>query len=324
MTLRRIRFVTCLLLSLPLLASVKVGAGETAKPSGAQSNAPVIAHIEKVAIIAATLAGKRIVAAGDYGIIVLSDDGKKFRQAKSVPTRTVLTSVFFLNDRQGWAAGHDGTILTTSDGGENWQVQRAEPGKDRVLMSIWFENAQHGLAVGQFGLALETDDGGKTWKERKLVDGEAGERHLFQIFAGPDGLAFVAAEAGTLLRTTDGGRTWKAIQTDNKGSFWTGLVQKDGNVIAAGMRGHVYRSADKGLTWSAVPSGTQQSITGILSHEDGSIHLFGNSGVLLLSSQDHVMSFKLMSRVDRSNITAAVSVGQKDYLFSLNGLLPEK
>jgi hypothetical protein len=45
---------------------------------------------------------------------------------------------------------------------------------------------------------------------------------------------------------------------------------------------------------------------------------------LLLSSQDHVMSLKLMSRVDRSNITAAVSLGQKDYLFSLNGLLPEK
>jgi hypothetical protein len=143
--------------------------GETGRHS--DCNAPVIAHIEKAAIIAATLAGKRIVAVGDYGVVALSDDGKKFRQAKSVPTRTVLTSVFFLNDKQGWAAGHDGTILTTADGGENWQVQRAEPGKDRVLMSIWFENAQHGLAVGQFGLALETDDGGKNWQERKLVEG---------------------------------------------------------------------------------------------------------------------------------------------------------
>lgn len=324
MMTRPIRSVAGLLLGLALLGGAKVGAGETAQPGDTQSNAPVIAHIEKAAIIAATLAGKRIVAVGDYGVVVLSDDGKKFRQAKSMPTRTVLTSVFFLTDKQGWAAGHDGTILTTADGGENWQVQRAEPGKDRVLMSIWFENAQHGLAVGQFGLALETDDGGKNWKERKLVEGEAGDSHMFQIFAGPDGLAFVAAEAGKLLRSTDGGRNWTAIQTDNKGSFWTGLVQRDGNVIAAGMRGHVYRSADKGLTWTAVPSGTQQSITGILSHEDGSIHLFGNSGVLLLSSQDHVMSLKLMSRVDRSNITAAVSVGQKDYLFSLNGLLPEK
>jgi photosystem II stability/assembly factor-like uncharacterized protein len=241
-----------------------------------------------------------------------------------VPTRTVLTSVYFLNDKQGWAAGHDGTILATSDSGETWQIQRAEPGKDRVLMSVWFENAQHGLAVGQFGLALETSDGGKTWQERKLVEGEAGDRHLFQIFAGPDGLAFIAAEAGTLLRTSDGGRSWKAIQTDNKGSFWTGLVQKDGNVIIAGMRGHVYRSTDKGLTWAEIPSGTQQSITGILSHDHGDIHLFGNSGVLLLSSQDHVMTLKMVPRIDRSNITAAVHVKQGDRLFSLNGLLPEK
>lgn len=324
MTMRRVRFVACLLLGLPLLGSVEVGAGETAKVTQAFSQAPVLAHPEKAAIIAATLAGQRIVAVGDYGAVVLSDDGNKFRQARSVPTRTVLTSVYFINDKQGWAAGHDGTILATSDGGENWQIQRAEPGKDRVLMSVWFENAQHGLAVGQFGLALETNDGGKSWQERRLVEGEAGERHLFQIFAGPEGLAFIAAEAGSLLRTSDGGRSWKAIQTDNKGSFWTGLVQKDGNVIVAGMRGHVYRSADKGLTWTEVPSGTQQSITGILSHDHGDIHLFGNSGVLLLSSQDHVMSLKTVPRLDRSNITAAVHVKQGDRLFSLNGLLPEK
>ena len=36
------------------------------------------------------------------------------------------------------------------------------------------------------------------------------------------------------------------------------------------------------------------------------------------------MSLKIMPRLDRSNITAAVHLGQKDYLFSLNGLLPEK
>lgn len=324
MTPRRIHFVACLLLSLPLFGSLKVGAGETAKANQVPSQAPVLVHPEKAAIIAATLAGQRIVAVGDYGVVLLSDDGNKFRQAKSVPTRTVLTSVYFLNDKQGWAAGHDGTILATTDGGETWQIQRAEPGKDRVLMSIWFENAQHGLAVGQFGLALETNDGGKTWQERKLVEGEAAERHLFQIFAGPDGLAFIAAEAGSLLRTTDGGRSWTAIQTDNKGSFWTGLVQKDGNVIIAGMRGHVYRSADKGLTWTEIPSGTQQSITGILSQNHGDISLFGNSGVLLLSSQDHVMALKTVPRGNRSDITAAVHTKQGDRLFSLNGLLPEK
>ncbi len=268
MTTRHIRSVAGLLLALALFGGAKVGAGETAKPGGTPGNAPVIAHIEKAAIIAATLAGKRIVAVGDYGVVALSDDGKKFRQAKSVPTRTVLTSVFFLNDKQGWAAGHDGTILTTSDGGENWQVQRAEPGKDRVLMSIWFENAQHGLAVGQFGLALETDDGGKTWQERKLVEGEdQAEKHLMQIFAGANGLVFVTAESGSIFRSEDAGRTWKAIQTDNKGSFWTGRALADGGLLVAGMRGHVYRSGDKGLTWTAVPSGTQQSITGILSHE---------------------------------------------------------
>ena len=92
MTIRHIHTVASLLLALALFGGAKVGAGETAKPGGTAGSAPVITHIEKAAIIAATLAGKRIVAVGDYGVVALSDDGKKFRQAKSVPTRRRLNS----------------------------------------------------------------------------------------------------------------------------------------------------------------------------------------------------------------------------------------
>ena len=307
-------FLLAALLPLPLLA-----ADAPAKTMQIWRNAPQINQAEKAPVIAAVSAGGRVVAVGDYGIVILTDDGKRFRQAKAVPTRAVLTSVYFLDDKRGWAAGHDGTVLSSGDGGDSWQLLREEPGKERVLLSIWFENAQHGLAVGQFGLTLETDDGGKSWTERRLVGGEAGEKHFMQLFAGSGGLLFIAAESGTMLRSEDAGRNWKAVQTDNKGSFWTGLVLADGLVLAAGMRGHIYRSEDRGLTWKESPSGTQQSITAITRRPDGSLRFIGNAGTDLLS-RDQGRSFQAKNRADRANLTALATGRQGDVLFTLSGV----
>src|SRR5450830_1044344 len=49
-------------------------------------------------------AGSRLVAVGDRGHILYSDDqGSTWTQAK-VPTRQLLTAVFFVDDQQGWAS----------------------------------------------------------------------------------------------------------------------------------------------------------------------------------------------------------------------------
>ncbi len=314
-------------LALSVLAACPLADAVEPQPSSAISSLrapPRLVAPDKAPVIAAALAGKRIVAVGDYGIVILSDDGKVFRQAKAMPTRAVLTSVFFLDDKRGWAAGHDGTIVTTADAGETWQLQREEPGKERVLLSLWFENALHGMAVGQFGLVLETDDGGKTWRERRLVDAvEQGEKHLMQIFAGPNGLVLVAAESGSIFRSDDAGRNWTVVQTDNKGSFWIGLALKDGSILAAGMRGHVYRSTDRGLAWREVTDDSKQSFTAVLQRDDGQVVLYGSSGVAL-SSKDNGLTWHTTVRADRANVTAAVASPGGDVLFSLSGVLAAK
>ena len=273
----------------------------------------------KLPVIAATRAGTRVVAVGDYGGVLLSDDGKSFRQARAVPTRTVLTSVYFLDAQQGWAAGHDGTVLATADGGETWRLLREEPGKERALMSVWFENPRHGIAVGQFGLVVETDDGGSTWRERHLVDNvDQGERHLMGLFAGPQGLLFVAAEGGAVFRSTDHGRTWAVVQTDNKGSFWAGLALRDGPLLVIGLRGHVFRSVDQGQHWQEIASGTQQSLTDIVQLADGSVEIVGMSGAVLRST-DQGATFSAHLREDRTNLTAIVPAAGGPLLFSLGG-----
>ncbi|TRZ55822.1 MAG: glycosyl hydrolase [Rhodocyclaceae bacterium] len=298
-----------------------VAADGSTAASRAFRDAPRIQKPEKAPILAATRAGNRVVAVGDYGIVILADDGTSFRQAKAVPTRSVLTSVFFLDDKQGWAAGHDGTVIASSDGGETWRVLREELGKERALLSVWFENTMHGLAVGQFGLVVETEDGGKSWRERKLVDaGEAGEKHLLQIFAANDGLVLVAAEAGAVFRSEDNGHNWKPVQTDNKGSFWTGLALHDGSLLVAGMRGHIYRSSDRGLSWKEVPDIPQQSLTSIVQGKNSSVYLVGMSGTAL-ASKDQGLSFAASVRPDRANLTATTIGPNGLLLFTLAGVV---
>ena len=65
-------------------------------------------------LLGVTRAGKRIVAVGEYGNIVLSDDdGATWHQAKDVSTTVTMTAVHFADDKRGWAVGHDTLVMHT-------------------------------------------------------------------------------------------------------------------------------------------------------------------------------------------------------------------
>lgn len=260
----------------------------------------------KEMVLAATRAGRRLVSVGDYGIVLLSDDdGKSFRQASSVPTRATLTSVSFVDEKNGWAVGHWGVILGTVDGGEIWTLQRSDTSVDRPLFSVHFSDTEHGVAVGLWSLVLTTSDGGKTWGEVKLPpppEGGKADRNLFALFANGKGGLFAAAERGTILRSDDRGATWTYHATGYKGSFWSGCALHDGTLLVGGLRGTIYRSADDGKTWSPVASGTQSPITGIAESGDR-VHVVALDGVQLQSA-DRGMTFKSEQREDRLSLTA--------------------
>jgi photosystem II stability/assembly factor-like uncharacterized protein len=275
-------------------------------------------------LLAATRAGPRLVAVGDHGVVLLSDDdGKTYRQARAVPTRATLTAVSFADEKNGWAVGHWGAIVHSADGGETWTLQRSDTSVDRPLFSVYFTDAGRGLAVGLWSLLLATADGGKTWNEVKLPappEGGKADRNLFALFADGKGSIYIAAERGTVLRSEDRGATWSYLNTGYKGSFWTGCALKDGTLLVAGLRGTIYRSTDDSRTWSAASSGTQSSITGLI--EDGTkVHAVGLDGVHQVSI-DGGMSFSGTQRDDRLSLTAvAVSFAGEVREFSRAGVV---
>jgi photosystem II stability/assembly factor-like uncharacterized protein len=212
-------------------------------------------------------AGRRWVAVGAWGNVVLSDDeGLSWRQAEAVPTRRTLTSVHFVDEKHGWSVGHDAVVLHSADGGSHWEIQFRAPDADAPLLSVWFEDARHGLAVGGFGLLVETWDGGQTWLRRRLGDDEE-EPHLNEVFPGPGGTLFVAAEFGVAFRSSDRGATWTPLRLPYEGSLWTGLALESARrVLMFGMRGHAFRSDDLGESTAAAEA------------SDGGLVLFGERG----------------------------------------------
>ncbi|WP_078201546.1 WD40/YVTN/BNR-like repeat-containing protein [Cupriavidus necator] len=274
-------------------------------------------------MLAAQKAGNRVVAVGNHGVILLSDDdGKTFRQAASVPTRATLTAVAFADARNGWAVGHWGVVLHTGDGGENWTLQRSDIATDRPLFSVYFKDAAEGWAAGLWSLMLHTADGGKTWAEVKLpapAGATKADANLYAIAGAKHGAIYVAAERGLLLKSTDGGQNWTYCQTGEKGSLWSALVLQDGSVLAGGLRGALTRSTDGGQTWTSVrPDGYQNSITALAQGADGHVTAVGLDG-LVLSSENGGATFKGAQRPDRLPLNAVVARGAKPLLFSQGG-----
>ena len=71
-----------------------------------------------------------------------------------------LNTVTFIDDLIGYAAGSNGTIVKTIDGGNNWVSLQS--GTTNRLYDITFTNSTTGFVVGDVGTVLKTTDSGLT------------------------------------------------------------------------------------------------------------------------------------------------------------------
>ncbi len=267
----------------------------------------------KTLLVAAADLGDRIVAVGQFGHVVISDDeGLTWHQAAEVPTQALLTSVYFVDDKVGYAVGHDATIIKTVDGGEHWELKYDDPEAEMPLFSVKFVDPDHGVAVGAFSTALTTKDGGETWGLKSVIpdpapplEGLEYEPHLNALFKGPGDSIFIAAETGFVFRSFDQGLNWEPIKTPYFGSFWGGMTLNDGNMMIFGMRGNVWRSEDQGNTWTQVDTGSRKSFGGGVQLDDGTIVLAGLNGGVAYST-DGGRSFEVVDRPDRKGYSAVV------------------
>lgn len=265
--------------------------------------------------------GGGVVVVGERGHVLLSEDQGRTWEQQEVPTRATLTSVFFVDTANGWAAGHDGVILMTQDGGRHWEQVHADPEDGRPILDLWFHDQEQGYAVGAYGLFLMTEDGGKNWEsvdfnpaplvvDKLPASVENDEEiwvdfHLNQIAATPTGRIYVAAESGNLYRSEEGGRSWSSLPTPYEGSFYGSLSLGQESLLAYGLRGHLFRTEDAGVTWQEIPTGVQATLTDGVNLQDGRIVFAGLAGTMLIS-EDQGYSFTSQTQDNRAGISKII------------------
>jgi photosystem II stability/assembly factor-like uncharacterized protein len=237
----------------------------------------------------------RLVAVGERGHVVFSDDGKTWQQAEHVPTRSTLTSLFRVGDRL-WAAGHDAVIITSGDRGATWTREHFDPDRQQAIMDIYFTDKDHGVAIGSYALVLATDDGGQTWADAAMVDEES-DYHLNAMVRFSDGRRMIAGEAGYSYRSFDDGASWEMMNMPYMGSMWGAIAMPHDCVVFFGLRGHAMESCDFGTTWQELDTGTLASLSGA-ADRDGLIIMVGNSGTILTRVNGSMTEYSLSSGVD--------------------------
>lgn len=303
-------------LSLFSVLSVVAAAAVPVTASALAADAPALSIQSPKAVSSLLLdvvhAGKRLVAVGDRGHILYSDDnGKSWTQAK-VPTRQMLTAVYFVDDKNGWAVGHDAQILSSVDGGATWTLQFEDLQREAPLLDIWFKDASTGFAVGAYGALMTTRDGGKNWEDvSDRLDNED-QYHLNSIAAVKDSGLFVVGEAGSMFRSADWGETWERLEGPYEGSLFGALgTSEPGVVIAYGLRGHLFRSTDFGNTWETVPlkaanGDLEFGLSGGALLPDGSLVVVGHGGSVL-KSIDNGRTFAVVNRSDRMSLASVIA-----------------
>ena len=174
------------------------------------------------------------------------------------PVNSTLRSLSFVDSLTGWAAGEFGTIIHTSNGGMNWEIQNSTI--QTFITDIHFSDNNYGWAVTLKDVfpfntvLLKTTNGGENWFAEDFQDSTAFMRTIFFLdslngFIGGSYIAY----------TSDGGLVWQRAEIDS--NMVSGFPVYEFNFYnrqfgyACGGRidiaGVIWRTTNSGLNWTA-------------------------------------------------------------------------
>lgn len=247
-------------------------------------------------------AGDRLVTVGERGHVLIQQ-GDTWQQVET-PVDALLTKVFFLDDKLGWAVGHDATIIHTRDGGSTWTMQMQSKELEKPFLDVLFFNDKEGIAIGAYGLFYRTLDSGQTWQEEfhdellfpedvdYLNDLKAQDEQLYlderafllphfnRVIPLSDGRLLLVGELGTVAVSDNNGTSFEALDFIYDGSMFNAIELND-KVYLMGLRGHVFDTDKVFSRFEQVPLPVSATVNGATRTQDGTVWFVGNAGMLL-------------------------------------------
>ncbi len=113
-----------------------------------------------------------------------------------------LNALYFIDGREGWAVGDQGSLVHTNNGGATWQLR--DIGTRRDLHDITFVDSNNGWIVGEGGMIMRTASAGLGWvKQESQTPETLNSVKFLNLHTG-----WAVGENGTILFTTNGGLLW--------------------------------------------------------------------------------------------------------------------
>ena len=211
---------------------------------------------------------KHLIAAAVCAAVLVSANAKwtEVRQDDFLRDDNIegdLLAISFLDEKRGWAAGINGLILSTNDGGETWTKQEMPAPPESVpprfrrrlaspMLSVALTFDKKRILLAGTGSVL-SNDGGKTWEFTNV-----GTRN--RIIAGAvvsDKTLFLAGDNSSLTRTENAAGSWKLISDggftrvgESRTSYEAVAFADKQNGWIVGTGGLVLSSTDEGATWN--------------------------------------------------------------------------
>lgn len=242
------------------------------------------------------VAGERLVAVGERGHIIYSDDdGRSWVQAE-VPVSVTLTAIDFGTTTDGWVVGHSGVVLHSSDAGESWTIQL--DGIRAFELAIEAKEERIEVLEAELEDAPEEDREDLEWAlddvyftlENMKSDMDIGPVNpLLDVWFENADHGFVIGAYGMIFRTTDGGESWRdwSDQVANpSGYHLNGITDvTGGGLVIVGEAGLILVSTDNGDTWEAQESPYTGSLFGVIGTGNvNEILTYGLRGNIFLST----------------------------------------
>lgn len=180
----------------------------------------------------------------------------QWSQVSPHPTSQTLQDIRFTPNNLGLAVGSQGTIVRTTDGGQNWLP--VPSGTAQNLNEVCFSDDISAFVVGDSGTLIKSVDGGQSWMHVSMPD----SIHLYGICFINSTKGWVAGadnHHGYIFHTDDEGSSWSLKYTRHEFQLKSVTFINDTNGWAAGPQGIICTN-DGGSTWNTQFTGNSVNL----------------------------------------------------------------
>ncbi|MCW8883657.1 MAG: YCF48-related protein [Motiliproteus sp.] len=274
-------------------------------------------------------AGERLFAAGERGHIIYSEDQGSSWQQATVPVSSSLTAISFVDANTGWAVGHDGVVLKSSDGGGSWVKQLDGYQINRMVLAAYSQQMQQlrqqleqlqDQEADTEELEITIEDLEIVLEDAQLAEKEGPTKPLLDLLFLDPMHGWVIGSYGLILETHDGGSNWLPVMTslDNPDGFHLNTILRTsrGDLLIAGEGGVLFRSQDEGGSWQRLDSPYEGSYYAALETQPaGTLLVVGLRG-RAFRSEDGGDSWLELDSATRSTLSAALQLDNGDLLLA--------